>query len=145
MDRLGLLVLLAFGCQGMLLERFATASSTGDEEKQVLAASQSLIQAYKEELKTLETLRNRGIASSDEVEMCKLQIASAKHYLAAQQNKPDVALDQSREVVEIRARQLDRELKLSKLSATTETELDAAKRNLAVARFWLTMDEDRSV
>jgi hypothetical protein len=144
MERLVLIALLAFGCQGMLFEQFAVASSTRDQEKQVLAASQNLIRAYEEELKTAETLRIRGIVSSDEVDMYKLQIASAKHFLAAQQDKHDVVREQSREIVEIRARQLDRELKLSNMSGTTETELDSVKRNLAVARFWLAADEGKT-
>ena len=144
MERLGLLALLALGGQGILLAKTAAASSTGDEEKQVLAASQNLIVGYEKELKTAETLQDRGVVSNDEVDMYKLQIASAKHYLAAHQKKPDVARDQSREIVEIRARQLDRELKLSNMSGTTETELDAVKRNLAVARFWLAVDEEKT-
>jgi multidrug resistance efflux pump len=93
-ERLRLLALLAIGYQGMLLEQIAAASSAEDEEKQVLAASQNLILAHEEERKTAERLRDRGIVSSDEVDTCTLQIASAKHYLAAQQNEPDVARDQ---------------------------------------------------
>jgi hypothetical protein len=138
------LALLALACQGKLLEQFAAASSPEEEGKLVVAASQNLIRAFGEELKTDETLRDRGVVSNDEVDMCKLQIARAKHYLASHQNNADVARDQSREIVEIRGRQLDRELKLSDMRATTETELDAAKRNLAVARFWLAADEGKT-
>jgi hypothetical protein len=140
----GLLALLALGGQRVLPESIAAASSPGDEEKQVLAASQNLILAYEKELKATETLRDRAIASSDEVDMCKLQIARDKRYLATQQNKPDDARAQSREIVEIRARQLDRELKLSNMGGSNDTDPDAVKRNLAVARFWLAVDEGKT-
>jgi hypothetical protein len=139
----GLLSLLAIGCPSPATESIAKAA-TADEENQLVTASQDLIRGYEEQLKNAETLRDRRAVSGDEVDHYKLQVARAKRFLAAQQSKPAVACEQSREIVVIRERQLDRELRLTELNASTPTELDAAKRNVAVARYWLAVDEGKS-
>jgi hypothetical protein len=91
------------------------------------------------------SLRERGAGSDYTIAFFQFYLAMARHDLAVLDRKPEVRVDQARLARDAAARQLAVTLESRQRGAASETDIDAAKRHLAAARWRLALAEAKPV
>ena len=111
------------------------------ERGQFQAACVALVRACDGELAEQVKLLRAGAATEGEVDVVRLALAGARQELALVEGRPAAAVEQSRALVAIRERELDRLLKLPGRGDVGAVEALAARRQVANARRWLAREE----
>lgn len=86
----------------------------------------------------------KGVSSEINVELARIWLAKSRHDLALNENKIEDAINQTRLIVSIREKQMNRVKLLNDKGLATEFELNEALRHLACARYFLAIEEKKS-
>lgn len=86
-------------------------------------------------------LQSKGVSSEISVEYARIRLAKERHDLANQEKRYEAAIEQTRFILELRAKQEKRVLQLRENGLASEYELIEAQRHLACARYFLAMEE----
>jgi hypothetical protein len=129
------IIAMATACQPPVPVQVDSSPSLTDARAECLTAETAYLRFLQGRETMKSKLRDKQIASDDEVAFYRFFIAITRYNLAQLQNDPAEALKQFRVAVVVREGQHDRAKRLCERGGGCDAEMDLAKRQLASARY----------
>jgi len=133
-----------FLCLLVCTSRIGTAAEPNDAtSREDHAKLVALVDFLDSELDIATNLMKQQAASKAEVDAIHADLAMARHDLAVAENDTDEIHRQCQQLINIRGRQLQRELDIAKMGFGSKLKRSTAKRRLAFAHHVLAQVDDR--
>lgn len=110
-------------------------------EDPALARVRQSVRYWEQQLAREIDLRAKGVGTERGVEEARVALAKDRHQLALRESRPESALEQSKLILQIRGKQVQRLQGLVAKGFATELQLTEARRREAAARFFVAQGE----